>query len=224
MSRLLVNLVTVLSLLAGVAMVTLWVESSTAMRTYAFHCGGGNGCIGCDAGGVAVAFRREAHPATGTASSVYWDWAAATRDVGPLASLGFTSGTVNAGRQIPILSGVAVLGRLFQTPAPAAYVRVPWWSLLLAAAVAPTSRLIAAARQRRRTRRGRCPSCGYDLRATPERCPECGAARGFTALCCSPSTSPPTGPAQNLRGPVPGLTSHTPDARFRPIDAGGAAG
>ena len=29
-------------------------------------------------------------------------------------------------------------------------------------------------RHRRRLRAGRCPACGYDLRATPGRCPECG--------------------------------------------------
>jgi hypothetical protein len=51
---------------------------------------------------------------------------------------------------------------------------VPLWSVVSLAAILPLAWLVAKVRSRARHREGFCPSCGYDLRATPERCPECG--------------------------------------------------
>jgi hypothetical protein len=51
---------------------------------------------------------------------------------------------------------------------------VPFWLIVLAFATLPAIFALRALRASRRSIRGLCSTCGYDLRATPERCPECG--------------------------------------------------
>jgi hypothetical protein len=79
---------------------------------------------------------------------------------------------------------------LMTAPKTVRAVRVPLWFPTLVFALLPLAR--ARARYRpRRDQRSRCLTCGYDLRATPDRCPECGTvptahaprpggARGYT--------------------------------------------
>ncbi len=55
---------------------------------------------------------------------------------------------------------------------------VPFWFLAAMFLVLPVWRMVSLVRIRRRTRTHRCLKCGYDLRATPDRCPECGTATG----------------------------------------------
>jgi hypothetical protein len=51
---------------------------------------------------------------------------------------------------------------------------VPFWSLVLLFSILPVTWWFRRRRLSGRLRAGLCLHCGYDLRATPERCPECG--------------------------------------------------
>jgi hypothetical protein len=51
----------------------------------------------------------------------------------------------------------------------------PDWPLLVLLGALPALRAVQVISARRRRLAGRCAKCGYDLRATRDRCPECGA-------------------------------------------------
>jgi hypothetical protein len=54
----------------------------------------------------------------------------------------------------------------------------PYWAPFALFAALPIMRVVTGVGRRRRVRglrrASRCTTCGYDLRATPDRCPECG--------------------------------------------------
>ena len=63
---------------------------------------------------------------------------------------------------------------------------IPYWAVMIVSAVAPSlivRNYIRRLRQNKRARSGLCRRCGYDLRATRERCPECGMAIKEVITC-----------------------------------------
>jgi hypothetical protein len=53
---------------------------------------------------------------------------------------------------------------------------VPLWLVTAVCSIPPVLAMRRSYRTRRRRRSGECIICGYDLRETPSRCPECGWA------------------------------------------------
>ncbi len=58
--------------------------------------------------------------------------------------------------------------------------RIPLWMPCLVFAALPAYSLPPIHRRRKRKRLGLCLKCGYDLRASKDRCPECGTEFGTT--------------------------------------------
>jgi hypothetical protein len=77
-------------------------------------------------------------------------------------------------RSVPPTAWNAIGFKQYSGPTHTSLV-LPYWFAALLTAATPVTRVIARLRRRGRMKAGRCNACGYDLRATPERCPECGA-------------------------------------------------
>jgi hypothetical protein len=79
--------------------------------------------------------------------------------------------------RMPPSPGLVTPQRL-SPPLPFWTLALPHWVGVMMFAVLPAWAMSRAVRsrvvQRRRARRSLCAHCGYDLRASPDRCPECG--------------------------------------------------
>ena len=185
MKRRLLDLLTLLSLAACLAVAVLWARSGTAFDElrYASLARGRSAWFACGACSAAgrVFFGTETRRAP-----------AGAVDPGPGGmGLQFRTATGNdrlrswgtpylmlMGRHGRDRLGFATL-RMDDIPAggelhSARGLMVPHWVLFGLFATPPALWALRERSRRRATRRGLCPSCGYDLRATPGRCPECG--------------------------------------------------
>ena len=221
LARRLLTLCTALSLVLCVAACALWAGSYWVLGQWGYSDGGDvdrgtelklDGALG--RGKVLFQYQRST-----------WDRDAVvngfTRREGPGAPRGFQRWfhRVRGGEWSPAFSGLRALWFNFatelersSTDASSAFLlpkgqrrsvtrRVklgfPLWAVVMATAPLPAWRLLRAQVRRNRRRRQQCVNCGYDLRASSGRCPECGTAR-----------------RQRMRLPAapPGLPARTPAA------------
>ncbi|HEX5242755.1 MAG TPA: hypothetical protein VFW23_05780 [Tepidisphaeraceae bacterium] len=62
----------------------------------------------------------------------------------------------------------------------------PDWFVALLASLLPLRWMVIRTRIRRLRESAQCVQCGYDLRASPDRCPECGAPVAGCSKPCAP--------------------------------------
>ena len=176
LGRILLNVTTVVSLLLSVAAVVLWVRSYRVADSVKH---------------VTLIGRRPAspgeeeyapyvyrHASLGSGCGLFdFVWVVTGGDELEPGEVGWS---YESHPPTQLSMGGSLAGRLgfsYYWEGPLRNVIVPAWAVAAPAGMVGASGLWRELRTRRRGRRirsGCCVRCGYDLRATPGRCPECG--------------------------------------------------
>jgi hypothetical protein len=182
--RILLNAATAVSLVLCVSALVLWARSYDHWQGVVYARRSASPLLveaSCAEGRFVLWELRP--PATDDGRSVLrsegWKWRSVRLDEGSMEAF-----------QWALLNAVAAIDRKWELAGAirrTGYARdsrftttaIPCWYAVVSLAILPALQAVRAVRthRRRRTRRssGLCPTCGHDLRATPARCPECGA-------------------------------------------------
>ena len=174
MTRRVFNLLTALSLLLCVAVAGLWARSLVRQDVVSYA---GDAVWSLESGGGELRLRvdcvtshRRFEYHSGRPNSLRWIMKGQRLEKRELRLLGFGYGTFRE-RMAP--SWRDPTGRM--TPLWKVQIgSVPYWFILVLAAGLPVRSALKRRVRHGRRRWGACTACGYDLRATPGRCPECG--------------------------------------------------
>ena len=157
------NSVAAMSLVVCAAMVVLWVRSRSCGYVIAYNFGGHGLSLASPEDGLYISsqsgFAAETDgwehftrpPSPTNAIAIHWRF------------LGFGGGSYDD-TDPSIGYFCRVIGLL-----------IPYWFVTGLTLMLPASAAVRHLRTRRQIGQESCPSCGYDLRATSDRCPECGA-------------------------------------------------
>ena len=202
--RRLFTLLSAVSLVLCVATCVLWARSYRTIDSSAWTARGGNHRqVGSFAGSVFVEEWQQVAEGADMLDLLGWNGRRASAP-SPFAAAGqrwsdrYSSaalwwtvlgfGVIADGYIVPVMEraerrGDSILlgGTMTQVQRNQLTLVAPHWLLAATTAILPFRSGVRAWRSwrsRRRSMRGLCPGCGYDLRATSERCPECGRGTG----------------------------------------------